>query len=391
MNKKTDLSSSLIILLIFFVSPLFNGRKYDILFVIIPVVLMLIELIKRNVIKLYTNKYERNVIRSGIFYIVGLLMVFLFNNSGLSDFERIIQFIFCLITLIYFMNINNGKNKYDLLKKIAYITIIISFGLFFLTGLPKIFYGLYSHFNTLGTTMMLCLMVIVISNFKNEKRTTITDVFISLIGIIVLIASTNRSALLTLLLFYSLIIIKKLFRRDELYFRIIFIGLIVFIFWFIIIYPNLYGTDLGNTLEIISRNYFHKNFFSGRQIIWKEILDAMTGHEILGLGLSTIPEMIYSTNFSSHNLYLQTYLQGGLLNIAFLIIYIRSIFLCFLKEKKGKIKAFGIAFFISIVFHECFEVTLLQNQMNLALVYWMILGLLISIQEKSDDFEKSKI
>lgn len=53
--------------------------------------------------------------------------------------------------------------------------------------------------------------------------------------------------------------------------------------------------------------------------MWKMVLLAVHGNEALGLGLQMTPSMIYNTDFSSHNMYLQTILQSGVVGLLLLL------------------------------------------------------------------------
>lgn len=391
-NNKLINVDNILVILILIVLPIFNGKLSDTVIVLLAIGLIIVQIVYNGKLNIYKNKEEKKIVKSSILYLIALISIFILKFREIGDAIRIIQFLICLITLVYFKCLKNPHMQIKLLKLIASLLIIVSFLLYVIQKGPKVFYGFYNHFNTLGTIIMLCMMLIAIPiDYKLKKKYIFLKLIIMILGFFVLIVSTNRSALLTVLIFYVILLARKIFKNSKIFYRIVFICMTIFILWFIIIYPNLYGTSLGNQLEQMSRIYFNKNFYSGRQIIWKEIINAMEGKEILGYGLSMIPEKIYKTSFSSHNLYLQTYLQGGILNVAALVIFIISIFSAFISEKNIKYKAFNIAFLLGLIFHECFEVTLLQNQMNIAIIYWMIIGLIINLGNKEIGVNENKV
>ena len=360
--------------------PLLNGRKGDSVFVILGIIIILLGILKKNKILLYYDISSKKIFISGIIYIICLFLLFIIHSKDISGMMRILQFIFCLATMVYFTNVDHPENILSLLKKVSYFLICTSFVLCFLKGVPKVYYSYYSHFNTLGTIMMLCLMIIFIANEKNiYKNSKKLELLMILMGMFVLFESTNRSALISVVIFYFILLLGKLFKNSNKLYVYIFLGVVIFIAGFTILYPVSYGTPIGNKLELISREYFNKNFYSGRQIIWNQILNAVKNDKVFGLGLGMVPEKLYNTSFSSHNLYLQTYLQGGLVNVFALFVFIKNIFMLFINNEKNN-QISNIGFIIAIVFHECYEVTLLQNQMNIALIYWMIVGLLINLQ-----------
>lgn len=151
-----------------------------------------------------------------------------------------------------------------------------------------------------------------------------------------------------------------------------------------VIYPSLMGTDLGDALQSFSRTYFNKNFFSGRQEVWSNVLEAIEGHELFGLGLEAVPSMIYDTDYSCHNLYLQTMLQTGIVGLLLILSIIWLVYkslidqACREREGGGWYSVVGLAFVCGVLAHECFEVCLTQNNFDCGLWFWMIMGIAVS-------------
>jgi O-antigen ligase len=147
-----------------------------------------------------------------------------------------------------------------------------------------------------------------------------------------------------------------------------------------VIYPQLLNTSLGIKLELISRTVFHKNFFSGRQEIWKNIEELIIRSPYIGYGLAATPSAFYTTDYSCHSLWLQTALQSGIPGILLLLgLYINAIFRSYHQENRTwyLIASFGAAYII----HESFEVSLTQNNFCLGISVWFFLGLAIAFRK----------
>ena len=148
-----------------------------------------------------------------------------------------------------------------------------------------------------------------------------------------------------------------------------------------VIYPLLPNTPLGTSLELLSRLIFKKNFFSGRHIIWSRIEALILQSPFIGYGLDATPGMFYNTLFSSHNFWLQTSLQSGLIGMVIVVVlYLNAIYASYYPGSKEwyLVVSFGAAYMI----HECFEVSLTQNNFCLGILVWFFLGFMIA-QEKN--------
>ncbi|HET7313238.1 O-antigen ligase family protein [Salinisphaera sp.] len=195
-----------------------------------------------------------------------------------------------------------------------------------------------------------------------------------------LIASGSRGSILAL--FVTVLGFRLWFIRPKV---ILLLGLFFFIGAFILIYINL-GT-LANLALMKGRvqSLTGQNLYSGRQLIWPAIIEAVRSHSIwLGLGAdalaSTVMKMqgIYKS-WSAHDLYLQVYLQAGILGCAALA----TLFVALWREIRAHAadawhERTACSFFLGVLAYEAFEVSLLQNNLSVGVVFWMTLGLMAS-------------
>ena len=116
--------------------------------------------------------------------------------------------------------------------------------------------------------------------------------------------------------------------------------------------------------------------------MWKMVLLAVHGNEALGLGLQMTPSMIYNTDFSSHNMYLQTILQSGVVGLLLL--------LCLFWMIRGKLvecgdfsSRVGVSLLLAMLVHECLEVSLTQNNFTYGLLIWTVIGISLALGQSS--------
>lgn len=94
------------------------------------------------------------------------------------------------------------------------------------------------------------------------------------------------------------------------------------------------------------------------------------------------PSMIYNTDFSSHNMYLQTILQSGVVGLLLL--------LCLFWMIRGKLvecgdfsSRVGVSLLLAMLVHECLEVSLTQNNFTYGLLIWTVIGISLALGQSS--------
>lgn len=124
---------------------------------------------------------------------------------------------------------------------------------------------------------------------------------------------------------------------------------------------------------------------SGREWLWPSILQAVNEHDpIVGLGAGTLPRDFLPTDLSSHNFYIQVFLQVGLIGLAVLIGLLLSVWKP-LAASLTPIGWFGAAVFLMFVAHNSTEVLMFQNGLIAGVPAWCAIGLAISHVLVSDD------
>lgn len=163
-----------------------------------------------------------------------------------------------------------------------------------------------------------------------------------------------------LISFFSIIVILLLFSYS--------------IIWF---YTNIFTSSLAADISYFISSISGRPATSGREWLWPIIISAASTSPIYGVGSGIIPANITSTEYSSHNYYLQTFLQVGILGISFLI----SLLIFTLHQISNKnlvCGRFGLSLFVMFIIHNSSEVIMLQNGMTAGLMAWTAIGICIS-------------
>lgn len=307
-----------------------------------------------------------------------IYMVLHFAADGYKGGERIVQTALFLLTLLSFSRFNWNIRNVNVLFYIFSALIICCLAYWMFNGRPtNYFSAFYGHSNGFAVILIAAISIALIDARNGIK---IRHLIVVLICLALLLFANSRSAIFALAVFAICAVWLSKFKgaHKSIAVRVLFIVVVAGALLFSVIYPSLYGTELGSQLEHFSRAYLNKNFFSGRQIVWKMVLNALKGNEVFGLGLNMLPSMIYKTQFSSHNLYLQTVLQMGLVGL----VLLGSILWALLGKfclYDGAPQRIGIALLVAMLVHECFEVSLTQNNLAFGLFIWAIFGICISL------------
>jgi O-antigen ligase len=317
---------------------------------------------------------------SGIFF---FYMFARWIASGGAGSERIIQSLLFLLTLVSFSRYRWDESSVHRLFVMLGVLMAACLAFWFVSGRVTNYYAaFYGHGNGFAV-VIVATIVMTLLDARGGMRLRHWSV-LALCGVLLLFAN-SRSAILTVMVLLILVLIFRKVSRNNGRFRmaanIAFLVVLACALAFSVLYPSLYGTNLGNQLELLSREYLNKNFFSGREVVWKMVLQAIDGNELFGLGLQMTPSMIYNTSFSSHNLYLQTMLQSGTVGLSLLVVLLWTVL-----NRLGRFGSWescvGAALLIAMLVHDCLEVSLTQNNFDYGLLIWAIWGICLALGKR---------
>lgn len=315
------------------------------------------------------------------------LVVCWVGNGG-SAASRLMQYALMVLLLVAISRYRWRSSDIHQLN-LVFMALMIASALYWLvSGRATNYYtSFYGHSNGFANVIICAVVIKAMDVMAAGRRVRAGDVAYLTLCLVLLAFANSRSAMFSVLtIVLAFFLFWRLGKKGDIcrYAVLLFGAVTAVILVFSIVYPSLYGTQLGFRLELLSREYLNKNFFSGREVVWRAVLEALEGNEVFGLGLSMEPSMIYNTSISSHNLYLQTILQSGVVGLAFvlgllLLVVVRlsksNLLVCYL----------GIALVLGLLVHEGFEVTLTQNNFSYGIAYWMLLGVALSMGRGVND------
>lgn len=327
---------------------------------------------------------------------VALLFVLLLQHKFINSKEFSLFLPFVLLSAYYFINSDSFSDTDGIMivvNQLAYLMVIyviysISWTRFQIKFLSMAYFvttpillalifvlpGVLNT-NTIGSFafyLSFFPLLFLAGYAKGLRKTSMLLVFG--MTILIIYASDTRSILLSAGFGFMTFILWKLITKYKVLYYTYFALIILFNYFIIVVYPNLYKWEHFYTVNDLSLQLTGKPIMTGRNTIWAQILDLIEKNLWFGHGSNVIPEDFLSTSLSAHNLYLQIGLQSGLIGILLLLFFFFTIWKTLWKNKKDPRVMISSCFFISIIVHQTFEVTLTQNQFSIGLLQWMIVG-----------------
>lgn len=331
--------------------------------------------------------------KAGFFPIILLFLlfflIFILFEANSDFFSRFGQLLFICFSIFISKNINL---KYDDMVCIIDRGSNLSAILLISLNLIGLFWGWdfaggVENPNTLG---MIAVGLSAWALMKNESGVymTLYRLVIIFSGAGLVIISMSRTALISFIVLilirysYSWIIKRKIIYG---FFSCFFLMLPILV---VVVYVG----PLANILNDVYLKYFSgfsdKRFESGREIVWNIVLDAGGESPLIGWGFSANPgnfsNILEADGLSSHNLYLQIFLQSGLIGIFVWFVLFIYIFFEIWKMKNNYYGMGAFSFFASMLLFQCFEVSLIQNNFNVASNFWILLMCVFAIGLKSN-------
>jgi len=334
--------------------------KYAFLVVMTLIFLLLIQkkLITTKEIKLFFPLFMFNFI-----YLINLD----FGGSytkGLMIFVNQTAYLM-LIYLIY--SVTWTKLQVKSLSNIYYMTLPILLLLTF--ALPGVL-----NTNVLGSYAYYIAFfpLLYLVGYTQLKKSRVF--FIAALTILIVFATDTRSILLSAAFAFATFVVWKVITKTKFLFNLYFILIIALNYFIVAVYPKMYTWRNYYELNNLSLKITGKPLLTGRNTIWSQLIDLISLKPWFGYGSSVVPEDFLSTSLSAHNLYLQIALQTGIIGVLLLALFLFFVWKSFYKNRHDPKIILVSCFFIGILIHQSFEVTLTQNQFALGLLQWIIIG-----------------
>lgn len=260
----------------------------------------------------------------------------------------------------------------------------------FLEGAPLMFSAVMTNANSLGLFTYIMTFFPLSTLLINRKGSywRLWSYVALLPMLIILFASTARSAWLGWAIAMFIIVSWKAIRKNRRRYFLFFYAVIFTLVAFTVTYAYITEYSWAYDVNSISRQYTGKNFISGRNNVWSDLLVLIKEKPWLGYGAGAQVDQYTNYDLSAHNLYLQLTLQVGIAGLISFFVFLQHIWVTLWSGRERNIVMVSSAYFISILVHQLFEVTLTQNNLVITFPIWLIIAIGLSHSTNSSIYSK---
>ncbi len=301
-----------------------------------------------------------------IFILVYLVAHVIFDGSFTALYFAS-QILGLLIVIIVLENAEislNGIKKWKQYIRIIYYSIIIIYFTALLFNKVSTLNGIVS------ATILKVLFPLSWFAIKRGKKTTLLEIIIFVLFHFMLGERTAVLCMVVVLVFQF--IIKRISNKaSNILFWVVLTGAIAMPF----VYVWLSEQPIGEMLNLYVYEHTGEYFFSGRNRIWKVIIDGMSGNWLLGLGFGNSLLADNGIIYSTHNLYMYLCLNGGIIMLILFSLFMYSIWRKIQHNASSDSSVIvGKAYILGLLVFLDMELFLLANNIVISLAWWITIA-----------------
>lgn len=366
-----------------------NGSKIGILALSLVIAFTNIFYFLRILYKRYIKISDIIILFLMVIYII-VSIVSSQNGLGNKGITNTFEFVACIGVYLYFSNSEWNNKVILLIYRISIVFVLFHFLVWIAKGFGREFSSIYPNSNILGPFMFIAIYFILLRIFTTKKR-LIPYIFL-LIALVILLASDTRSVLLSIFIGAIIYFIWNTIVKNKGLSIFLFILIIVSFGSIVFVYPKLPNWSQYGKLEAWMLEHTGKSIMSGRADIWGRLNNLIDLRPIFGFGPNTVATDVIGREASSHNLYINMALQIGYLGLLIFILILFTIFMSYVSKGSNRLVKLSLAAFIAILAHQLFEITLVQNQLSIGLLQWLVIATGVGVTtSKSNDKNKKEV
>ena len=345
-----------------------NLARYKILLKPFVTVVLLFFLL----ISIYVLSWATNPTAQGFISVIQLLLVFGYFSG-----------------LVFALRQGWLRVLLELMAGVAALFILLHVSAWLVLGTPRIFGSYFAHPNVLGGITLFLLFFPVISAVLARGK-LVTFFWWTVIGLggLLIYATTSRSAWLAVAAATVTYLLWRFLSRRAFGYHLYIVIIFVILSVVIIAYARLPDSPQAVQLNAIVLDYTDKNLLSGRDRFWADLIALIQQQPVFGYGAGALPENYLDLGFSAHNSYLQISLQVGMVGLTIFLLLLWQIWRLFRRQRSHPVVRVSGAFFVAVLVHQTFEVSLLQNNLTLGALQWLVIacGVAASLSRRSRQY-----
>lgn len=357
------------IMMILFVGVLFNSSPIELLNIIsnIAVYFLAIYVILYCILLAINDGLKLHSVQLLILFIAyQFIITVLLNFSGLFSIMAQSIIIFGIYQICNYIEKKYLIKGLMLVSLFSIILCIIDLVMMNIAGTLLIL----GNLNKVGMMSFISLALLLCFN-RDSKRKYILIVCCLLISYF----SEARTSLLCCLILLVIYFFNFKFIKTKWFIFVVF----ALCLSFILAYVYLPTTTIGQNLNKYIYSISGKNLFSGREELWLLIIENNI-HPIVGYGGNYSLSNLTGSGLSAHNQFLSIWVQYGFIG---LILFLAFIVVLWNLALHSHFKRILVAFIISIIIYNNFEVVWIQNHFSISIFIWFIIFTGIFGKEKN--------
>lgn len=354
----------------------------------------------------YSNNFRANFVFYFFIVITSLGSIISFNSEYILNYFILFRFILLIIFIYFLIYDENELDKFYLYSFIGLIIVAFVNCLEFF--FPETFNIGQKNFSPNGEVVRVAglfrdelisgsylsfFIPFGLIFFVQKKIKFIYSIFFILLVFYGTLLSGERSALLSIIIFMGLYLIKKFKDNLILFFILLIITLIIFYFNYYLF--KRYTIDLYNSLVLISDSNYIGLFWSSIILSFENIKTILLGNGvesfeyICNQSKDLYVDSIYLCNKHPHNLYLEVLFSFGVFPFIFLLYLYFKTLLNFIKNFRILNEKYYILYISLISFFMPFKTSGSIFSQRFGFIFFIFLSIFLIINFKKIKFSKN--
>lgn len=334
------------------------------------------------------------LLMSGVAFVSGCLNAVPFLSNTLESVDAvqpIAQTLLACIWLCYSSKCDWDFQYFWSLFLVLALPLFLVLSLYWaLTGFGTPYLGFGHDKNEVGTSAVVVAILAYAGMTRFRPKAIQFKAYLALIAVsvLVLVATGSRSNQLLLAVATGFNLAHRAFPRLARVHQFVFIAIVVFAMSIPTLYLEM-ASQSGNSRKTAAEaSSESRSIYSGRQHIWPDLLSEMHGHWALGHGkrfAKRYKNMEREDFFlDSHNLYLGTIYQSGVVGLAIMISTLFLVWRTLALQWNDNVYArISLCTLAGLLVQQSLECSLIQGGHVASLMYMTVLGIGLSPSTKN--------
>ncbi len=311
--------------------------------------------------------YHKKIIRSFFILVIYNVIIILFK---FENYDSIYNGILYSASLLFFVTLISSKYKISSLNSftrylstISRLLILVNFAFIIID-------------KTLGwvssTSFIFLFLYFIYLDSKTSKQ---SKVVFTLIWIVTAILNESRTFVLLVPIFLIIYLYWNKISKSLKNYKLIFYTVVIMLFVIPIVYIWLSGSSYAYVLNEYALKYTNSRFFTGRDLIWSQLLNNYySGNVLFGGGHHISPQYVFDDIKSSHNTYISILVRTGIVGVVLFLNLLKNVWVRYFEFKSVPAVKLSAVFFLVLLLKQSSELSLIGNNIAVSVMTWLVIA-----------------